>query len=203
MLRVDRTDPSKNAVRGFAAFERLLELEPELHGRIQLVALLDPSRQEIPEYVEYRRATEAAAAAVNDRFGDADWQPVRLDVRDDFPASVAAFLEYDVLLVNPVMDGLNLVAKEAPLVNERDGVVVLSRQAGAYEELGELGARRRSARRRGAGRGAPHRARARARRAGAPGAAIRERVRTHDLDAWADREGARATRLRDGRPGLR
>ena len=75
VLRVDRTDPSKNAVRGFAAFERLLELEPKLHRRIQLVALLDPSRQEIPEYVEYRRATEARAAAVNDRFGDATGSP--------------------------------------------------------------------------------------------------------------------------------
>ena len=80
-------------------------------------------------------ATEAAAAAVNDRFGRPGWEPVRLDVRDDFPASVAAFLEYDVLLVNPVKDGLNLVAKEAPLVNERGGAVVLSREAGAYEEL--------------------------------------------------------------------
>ena len=134
-LRVDRTDPSKNAVRGFEAFGRLLERDPELDGRVGLLALLDPSRQEIPEYVDYREATEAAAAAVNERFGRPGWEPVRLDVRDDFPASVAAYLEYDVLLVNPVMDGLNLVAKEAPLVNERDGVLVLSRNAGAYEEL--------------------------------------------------------------------
>ena len=188
VLRVDRIDPSKNAVRGFAAFERLLELEPVLHGRIQLVALLDPSRQEIPEYVDYRHATEAAAAAVNDRFGMPDWQPVRLDVRDDFPASVAAFLEYDVLLVNPVMDGLNLVAKEAPLVNERHGVVVLSRQAGAYEELGEwvLGVdpldveEQAEAMRTALGLGLDERERR--------GAAIRGRVRTHDLDAWAERE---------------
>ncbi len=188
VLRVDRTDPSKNAVRGFAAFGRLLELEPELLGRIQLVALLDPSRQEIPEYVEYRRATEAAAAAVNDRFGQPDWEPVRLDVRDDFPASVAAFLEYDVLLVNSVMDGLNLVAKEAPLVNERLGVVVLSRQAGAFEELGEwvLGVdpfdveEQAEALRTALGLERDERDRR--------GAAIRERVRTHDLDAWAERE---------------
>ena len=194
VLRVDRTDPSKNAVRGFAAFERLLELEPKLHRRIQLVALLDPSRQEIPEYVEYRRATEARAAAVNDRFGDADWQPVRLDVRDDFPASVAAFLEYDVLLVNPVMDGLNLVAKEAPLVNERAGVVVLSRQAGAYEELGEwvLGVDPLDVEEQAdALRTALELPRdERERRS----AAIRGRVRTHDLDAWADRELAELER---------
>ena len=137
VLRVDRTDPSKNAVRGFEAFGRLLEREPALHGRIALLALLDPSRQEIPEYVDYRRGTEEAAAAVNGRFGTDDWLPVRLDVRDDFLASVAAYVEYDVLLINPVMDGLNLVAKEAPLVNGRDGVLVLSREAGAFSELDE------------------------------------------------------------------
>ena len=136
VLRVDRTDPSKNAVRGFEAFGLLLERDPSLHGRIGLVALLDPSRQEIPEYVEYRAATEAAAAAVNARFATPGWEPIRLDVRDDFLASVAAYTDYDVLLVNPVMDGLNLVAKEAPLVNERDGVLVLSRQAGAFDEIG-------------------------------------------------------------------
>ena len=136
VVRVDRTDPAKNAVRGFQAFGRLLEREPALHGRIALLALLDPSRQEIPEYVEYRRATEEAAHGVNERFGRAGWQPVRLEVRDDFPASVAAYTEFDVLLANPVMDGLNLVAKEAPLVNGRDGALVLSREAGAYAELG-------------------------------------------------------------------
>ena len=116
MLRVDRTDPSKNAVRGFEAFGLLLERDPTLHGRAGLVALLDPSRQEIPEYAEYRAATERAAEAVNARFGRPGWEPIRVDVRDDFLASVAAYTEYDVLLVNPVMDGLNLVAKEAPLV---------------------------------------------------------------------------------------
>ena len=136
VLRVDRTDPSKNAVRGFEAFGLMLARDPSLHGRIGLVALLDPSRQEIPEYVEYRAATEAAAAAVNARFATSGWEPIRLDVRDDFLASVAAYTDYDVLLVNPVMDGLNLVAKEAPLVNERDGVLVLSRQAGAFDEIG-------------------------------------------------------------------
>ena len=138
VLRVDRTDPSKNAVRGFDAYGLLLERDPSLQGRIGLVALLDPSRQEIPEYVEYRAATEAAAAAVNRRFGAPGWEPIRLEVRDDFLASVAAYTDYDVLLANPVMDGLNLVAKEAPLVNGRDGALVLSRQAGAFDEIGSF-----------------------------------------------------------------
>jgi trehalose 6-phosphate synthase len=188
VLRVDRTDPSKNAVRGFEAFGRLLAESPELRGRVGLLALLDPSRQEIPEYVEYRAATERAAAAVNERFARPGWEPVQLDVRDDFPASVAAYMEYDVLLVNPVMDGLNLVAKEAPLVNARDGVLVLSREAGAYDELaafvvgvdpfdvdGQAEALREAIALSPADR---HR-----RLEG-----IRSSVRTHDVEAWDGRE---------------
>jgi trehalose 6-phosphate synthase len=136
ILRVDRTDPSKNAVRGFEAFGLLLERQPEHRGRVGMLALLDPSRQDVPEYAEYLAAIEAEAAAVNRRFGTDGWQPVDLRVGDDFPQSVAAYVQYDVLLVNAVFDGLNLVAKEAPLVNERDGVLVLSENAGAHEELG-------------------------------------------------------------------
>jgi trehalose 6-phosphate synthase len=137
VLRVDRTDPSKNAVRGFTAFGLLLERHPEHRGRVSMLALLDPSRQDVPEYADYLAAIEAEAAAVNERFGTGAWRPVDLRVDDDFPRSVAAYKHYDVLLVNAVFDGMNLVAKEAPLVNERDGVVVLSENAGAHEELGE------------------------------------------------------------------
>ena len=136
VLRVDRTDPSKNVVRGFEAYGLLLERHPELHGRVQFLALLDPSRQDIPEYVEHAAAIDRAARAVNERFGRDGWEPVGLRVEDDFAASVAAYKQYDVLLVNAVFDGLNLVAKEAPLVNERDGVLLLSENAGAHAELG-------------------------------------------------------------------
>ena len=137
VLRVDRTDPSKNVVRGFRAFGLLLEQHPELHGRVGMLALLAPSRQDIPEYSDYLAALEAAAREVNERFGREGWTPVELDVADDFARSVAGYKQFDVLLVNPVFDGLNLVAKEACLVNERDGVLVLSENAGAHEELGE------------------------------------------------------------------
>ena len=137
VLRVDRTDPSKNIVRGFHAFGLLLERHPELHGRIGMVALLAPSRQDIPAYADYVRAIEQAVGEVNERFGSDDWQPVELDVADDFLRSVAGYKQFDVLLVNPVFDGLNLVAKEAFLVNEHDGVLVLSENAGVHEELGE------------------------------------------------------------------
>ena len=135
VVRVDRTDPSKNAVRGFRAFALYLETHPEMHGRIGFLARLAPSRQDIPEYVDCLAAIERAARAVNDRFARPGWSPVTLVLEDDFAASVAAYKQFDVLLVNPVADGLNLVAKEAPLVNERDGVVILSETAGAHEEL--------------------------------------------------------------------
>lgn len=137
VLRVDRTDPSKNIVRGFHAFGLLLERHPELHGRVGMVALLAPSRQDIPEYAEYVAAVEAAAGEVNERFGGPDWRPVELDIADDFHRSVAGYKQFDVLFANPVFDGLNLVAKEAFLVNERDGVLVLSENAGVHEELRE------------------------------------------------------------------
>ena len=133
VVRVDRTDPSKNVVRGFDAFGVLLDTHPEWRGRVRMLALLDPSRQAIPEYVEYLAALEQAVERVNGRHRGA----VELRVADNFPQSVAAYKQYDVLLVNAVFDGMNLVAKEAPLVNTRDGVLVLSENAGAHEELGE------------------------------------------------------------------
>jgi trehalose 6-phosphate synthase len=137
ILRVDRTDPSKNILRGFRAYHLFLDEHPEWHRRVVMLALLDPSRQSIPEYVDYLAAIEAEVADVNDQFGDDGWTPIDLRVADDFARSVAAYTQYDVLLVNAVYDGLNLVAKEAPLVNECDGVLILSENAGAHEELGE------------------------------------------------------------------
>jgi trehalose 6-phosphate synthase len=137
VLRVDRTDPSKNIVRGFHAFGLLLERHPELHERVGMAALLAPSRQDIPEYADYVTAVEAAAREVNERFGRDGWRPVELDLADDFLRSVAGYKQFDVLLVNPVFDGLNLVTKEAFLVNARDGALVLSENAGVHEELGE------------------------------------------------------------------
>jgi len=137
IVRVDRTDPSKNIVRGFLAYELYLDRHPESLGRVTLLALLDPSREEIPQYAAYMREIEQTAGAINERFGSDDWQPVVLEVSDDFPRSVAAYKQYDLLLVNAVFDGMNLVAKEAPLVNERDGVLLLSENTGACHELGE------------------------------------------------------------------
>jgi trehalose 6-phosphate synthase len=137
VVRVDRTDPSKNIVRGFRAFELYLGAHPEMRRRVGMLALLDPSRQHIPEYAEYLGALQREARRVNDRFQEEGWTPIELQIADDFARSVAAYKQFDVLLVNAIFDGMNLVAKEAPLVNERNGVVVLSENAGAHAELGE------------------------------------------------------------------
>jgi trehalose 6-phosphate synthase len=137
IVRVDRSDPSKNIVRGFRAFELYLETHPEMVGRVGMLALVNPSRQQVPEYADYLGAIENEAQRVNERFRAGDWSPVDLRVDDDFPKSIAAYKQFDVLLVNAIFDGMNLVAKEAPLVNERNGVVVLSDNTGAHAELAD------------------------------------------------------------------
>jgi trehalose 6-phosphate synthase len=136
ILRVDRIELSKNLLRGFLAYEELLRTRPEWRGRVVFVALVYPSREGLPEYLAYRQEVETLAARVNAQWGVPGWTPILLDTSDNFPRSVAALRRYDLLLVNPVRDGLNLVAKEGPVLNERDGVLALSREAGVWEELG-------------------------------------------------------------------
>lgn len=140
ILRSDRVELSKNILRGFRAFDALLSEHPELCGRVVFVARAYASRETLPEYLAYRSQAEHLAAVLNERWAPrcGGEPPIWLEVDDDFPASVAAFRRYDVLLVNPVRDGMNLVAKEGPSLNERDGVLVLSEQAGAHEELGDV-----------------------------------------------------------------
>jgi trehalose 6-phosphate synthase len=135
ILRVDRIELSKNLLRGFQAFDDLLRTRPEWRGQVVFGALVYPSREGLVEYLAYRQEVEGLARLVNERWGTADWTPVLLDMSDNFPRSVAALKRYDVLLVNPIRDGLNLVAKEGPLLNANDGVLALSREAGAWEEL--------------------------------------------------------------------
>jgi trehalose 6-phosphate synthase len=108
-----------------------------MRQRVGMLALLDPSRQEIAEYAEYLGAIQREARRVNDRFQENGWTPIDLRIGDDFPRSVAAYKQFDVLFVNALMDGMNLVAKEAPLVNQHNGAVVLSENAGAHAELGD------------------------------------------------------------------
>jgi len=134
ILRVDRTDLSKNILRGLRAYGLLLDRHPELRGRVWHYAHLNPSRQDVAEYRAYLDACRQEADRLRERFGD---DAVELYVGDDYPRAVAALQRSDVLLTNPVMDGTNLVAKEGPVLNRNDGVVVLSRAAGAAAMLDE------------------------------------------------------------------
>jgi trehalose 6-phosphate synthase len=136
IVRVDRMELSKNLLRGFWAFEELLEQEPAHRERVVFVALAYPTRQGLPEYLAYQDEVETTVARINERWGTPGWTPVVLEVEDDYPRSLAALTRYDVLLVNPVRDGLNLVAMEGPVINTRNGVLALSREAGAFDQLG-------------------------------------------------------------------
>jgi trehalose 6-phosphate synthase len=136
LLRVDRAELSKNIIRGFEAYEAFLHERPEWRGKVVFLAHLNPSRTDIPEYRTYLSECRAAARRVNARFGRRGWQPVHVSIKDDVAITMAAYSLYDALLVNPVFDGMNLVAKEGPVLNDRDGVLILSRNAGAFEELG-------------------------------------------------------------------
>jgi trehalose 6-phosphate synthase len=137
ILRVDRADLSKNVLRGFSAFDLFLEQHPEFRERVTFMAQLMPSRTDVPEYAEYLERIEALVAVVNHRHGTPDWMPIQLKLRDDLEEAMAAYKHYDVLLVNAMFDGMNLVAKEGPIVNEHHGVSILSENTGAHEELGE------------------------------------------------------------------
>ena len=135
IVRIDRIEPSKNIVRGFLAFDELLELHPEHRGKIQFLALLVPSRLEVEEYHSYLNELMGAAGQVNAKYGDSTWEPVRVVVGENYPRAVAALQLYDVLLVNSIADGMNLVAKEGPVVNQQNGVLILSERTGARQQL--------------------------------------------------------------------
>jgi trehalose 6-phosphate synthase len=158
IVRVDRMELSKNVLRGFWAFDELLQGRSDLRGEVVFAAMVYPSRLGLAEYLAYGQEVRALAAQINAKWmasgrgagrggggdgfgsggsGGSAWTPIMLDSEDNYASSVAALRRADVLLVNPVRDGLNLVAKEGPLVNERDGVLVLSHQAGSWDELGE------------------------------------------------------------------
>ena len=139
IVRVDRSEPSKNIVRGFQAFGEMLELHPEHRGQVKFLTILVPSRLGVDEYQDYLDELMASAGRINATYGDSEWEPIRLLVGEDYPRAVAALQVYDVLLVNAIADGMNLVAKEGPIVNQRAGVLILSERAGARQQL-EAGA---------------------------------------------------------------
>ena len=135
LVRVDRIELSKNILRGFQAFDDLLERYPEWRERVVFGAFVYPSREGLPEYLAYRQEVEATVRRINERWATPGWTPILFDPSDDFPRSVAALRRADVFLINPIRDGLNLVAEEGPLVNERDAILLLSPEAGVWDQL--------------------------------------------------------------------
>lgn len=135
ILRIDRIEPSKNIIRGFQAFDEMLEQHPEHRGEVKFLALLVPSRMDVDEYQDYLDDLMAAAGRVNAKYGDGQWEPVRLITSENYPRAIAAMQMYDVLLINAISDGMNLVAKEGPIVNHHNGALILSERAGARQQL--------------------------------------------------------------------
>jgi trehalose 6-phosphate synthase len=137
IIRVDRADLSKNVLRGFTAFDTFLQQHPEFREKVTFVAHLQPSRQDVAEYQEYLERIEALVAVINHRHGTTDWMPIDLRIYENFSDAVARYKHFDLLIVNSLFDGMNLVAKDAPAVNTRAGVLMLSENTGAHEELGD------------------------------------------------------------------
>lgn len=138
IFRADRIDPSKNIVRGFLSFKRMLELAPELKGKVHFIAYLYESRNEINYYRQYLKEIKKTVDNINRRFATSKWKPIHLRLADNYYQTLAAYKYFDVLLVNSIADGMNLVAKEGPVLNTNDGVVILSAKTGAFNELGHF-----------------------------------------------------------------
>ncbi len=137
VVRVDRIEPTKNIVRGFQAYEHMLERHPELCGRVTFLALLVPSRENLENYRVYEREVRDIITRVNARYGRSDWLPIIAIFGNNRARALVGLQHYDVLLVNPVIDGMNLVVKEGGLLNQRSGVIVLSRTVGVHDTLGD------------------------------------------------------------------
>ncbi len=138
VVRVDRSEPSKNIIRGLRAWELLLERHSEFRGKVNFLQFLVPSRSELGVYQTYTDEIFELIDSINDHFGDVEWQPIRVFYEENYAQAIAGMALCDILLVNPIVDGMNLVSKEGPLVSERDSVLVLSEMTGSYEQLREF-----------------------------------------------------------------
>jgi len=137
IVRVDRAEPSKNIVRGFKAFDRLLERYPQFLGKVKFLAFLVPTRTHLRPYQRYMAEATQLIEDINSKYGTEDWYPIDFFYENNYLQALAGMRLYDVLLVNAVIDGMNLVAKEGPTVNNCDGVLILSETVGAYDQLKE------------------------------------------------------------------
>lgn len=137
LVQVARTDPSKNILRSLKAFELFLDHHPQYHGKVRFWGVLPASRQGAKGYRDYLDRLKGNAEAINRRFKRWGWEPVAFTFENHYARAIAVMKHYDVLLVNSLADGMNLVAKEGPIVNQRAGVLLLSETAGACEELSD------------------------------------------------------------------
>ena len=137
IVRVDRAEPSKNIVRGFRSYQIFLGQHPELHGRVKFLAFLVPARTHIKQYERYQSEIDTLVRTINAAHATPTWQPVQVFYENNYTQALAGMRMYDTLLVNPVADGMNLVAKEGPVVNTRNGVLIVSEGTGAYSQLRE------------------------------------------------------------------
>ena len=137
IVRVDRVEPSKNIIRGFRAYRLMLERHQDLIGKVKFLAFLVPSRTHIRQYQRYLQEVEAQVLEVNQALGNDSWEPITVFYENNYTQAIAAMKLYDVLLENSIIDGMNLVAKEGPVVNTRDGLIILTETAGAYNQLKE------------------------------------------------------------------
>ena len=137
IVRVDRAEPSKNIVRGFRAFRNLLYQYPELQGKVTFLAFIVPSRTHVRQYQRYLNEIETIIGEINNSFKQDEWKPIIPFIENNYIQAIAGMKIYDVLLVNPMIDGMTLVAKEGPVINTKDGVVILSESTGAFHQLWE------------------------------------------------------------------
>jgi len=137
IVRVDRAEPSKNIIRGFRAFDTLLERYPQFQGKVKFIAFMVPTRTHLRQYQRYTQDIIQLIEDINNKYGNDEWHPIDYFYENNYVQAIAGMRNYDVMLVNAVIDGMNLVAKEGPTVNERDGVLILSETVGACEQLGQ------------------------------------------------------------------
>jgi trehalose 6-phosphate synthase len=135
--RVDRTELSKNVWRGLLAYRELLRTHPEWHEKVVHAVYNNPSREDLPAYREYTASIARLAGEIDDEFGTDDWTPLLLEIADDYPAALAVLRRSDVLFINSVRDGMNLVVLEGLVLSEHRPAVVLSTDTGAAEVLGQ------------------------------------------------------------------
>ena len=139
LLGIDRLDYTKGIPRRFLAFERLLEREPRWRGKVRFVQVAVPSRDKVPSYQEFARQVDELVGRINGAYSTVDWIPIHYVHRSLNERQIAAlYRAADVMLVTPLRDGMNLVAKEFVTCRpDEDGVLVLSEFAGAAAEMGE------------------------------------------------------------------